>query len=170
MTAPTKTRSLCAWAPTGLPPLNLAIAKRALLDVGICEMPPGSNRSGRIDEYLTAVRSRVGEPWCAAAVAAWWREAGAETPSREAASCDAWMEWAKETSRWAAEPVIGAAVLYGTLADASHIGVVVRTSPLLLSVEGNTALMGYSREGVAVDLKQVARDRVVGYVYPTPLS
>ena len=45
MTAPLKPRSLAAWAPQSTPALNLAIAKRALLDVGICEMPPGSNRS-----------------------------------------------------------------------------------------------------------------------------
>jgi hypothetical protein len=169
MTAPIKLRSLCAWAPPDLPTLNLAIAKRALLDVGICEIPPGSNRSGRIDEYLTVAGSPVGEPWCASAVAAWWREAGAETPPRLAASCDAWMQWAKQTNRWVTQPVIGAAVLYGTPTDATHIGVVVRTNPLLLSVEGNTALMGYSREGVAVDLKQVAQDRVVGYVNPAPI-
>ncbi|MGH7323703.1 MAG: hypothetical protein ACREJ9_03545 [Candidatus Rokuibacteriota bacterium] len=61
-------------------------------------------------------------------------------------------------------------MVYGTFTDASHIGVVVRTNPLLLSVEGNTALMGYSREGVAVDLKLVASDRVLGYVHPAPIS
>lgn len=80
------------------------------------------------------------------------------------------MQWAKHTNRWSDQPVIGAAVLYGTPADASHIGVVVRTNPLVLSVEGNTALMGYSREGVAVDLKLVALDRVVGYAYPASIG
>jgi hypothetical protein len=80
------------------------------------------------------------------------------------------MQWAKQTNRWSDHPVIGVAVLYGTPTDASHIGVVVRTNPLVLSVEGNTALMGYSREGVAVDLKLVALDRVIGYAHPVPIS
>jgi hypothetical protein len=60
-------------------------------------------------------------------------------------------------------------VVYGIPGDASHIGVVVRTEPLLLSVEGNTSIDAFSRNGVAVDLKQVNRPRVLGYVSPTPL-
>jgi hypothetical protein len=169
MTTPVKPRSLAAWAPASTPALNLAIAKRALLDIGICEMPPGSNRSGRIDEYAVAVGCPVGSFWCAAALSAWWREAGAEIPPREAASCDAWMRWARETGRWTDAPAIGRAVVYGIPGDASHIGVVVRTEPLLLSVEGNTSIDAFSRNGVAVDLKQVNRPRVLGYVSPTPL-
>jgi hypothetical protein len=108
----------------------------------------------------------VGQPWCAAAVSAWWRESGAAIPPGESASCDRWREWAQATGRWRSDPIIGAAVVYGTPGDASHIGVVVRTTPLLLSVEGNTSLMGYSRNGLAVDLKQVSLERVLGYVHP----
>ena len=63
---------------------------------------------------------------------------------------------------------MGAAVVYGTTADANHIGVVVRVAPLLLSVEGNTSLAGYSTDGLAVTLKAVATNRVVGYVRPLP--
>lgn len=169
MTAPLKPRSLAAWAPSDTPALNLAIAKRALLDIGICEIPPGSNRSGRIDEYVRAVGSPIGSYWCAAALAAWWREAGAEIPGSLAGSCDAWLAWARETRRWSPVPAIGRAVLYGSPADAVHIGVVVRVDPLLLSVEGNTSIDGTSRNGVAVDLKLVNTPRVIGYVSPTPL-
>jgi hypothetical protein len=168
MTAPINPRSLCAWAPASLPPVNLAIAKRALLDIGICEMPPGSNRSGRIDEYVAAVNSPFGSYWCAAAVAAWSRESGAETPPTLGGSCDAWARWARDTGRWTANPEIGRAVVYGVPGDASHIGVVVRVSPLLLSVEGNTTLEGFGRNGVAVDLKLVNRPRVLGYIDPVP--
>ena len=170
MSTPIKPRSLAAWAPGSTPALSLAIAKRALLDVGICEIPPGSNRSGRIDEYLKAVGSPVRQPWCAAAVSAWWREAGAEIPPRLAASCDAWMLWGKDTGRWTTDrPVIGAAVVYGTPTDAQHIGVVVRTDPLLLSVEGNSAFAQFSREGLAVTLRLVAKDRLLGFVHPLPI-
>jgi len=76
------------------------------------------------------------------------------------------MTWGEEIGHWSAMPEIGAAVVYGVPGDASHIGVVVRTTPLLLSVEGNTSLEGGSRTGVAVDLKRVRIGRVLGYVRP----
>ena len=76
----TEPRTLCPWAPASTPAIALAVARRALHDIGICEIPPGSNRSGRIDEYVTAVGSPLASFWCAAAVAAWFRESGAKTP------------------------------------------------------------------------------------------
>jgi len=157
-------RSLAPWAPASTRPIALAVAKRALLDIGICEIPPGSNRSGRIDEYVKAVGAPLASFWCAAAVAAWFREAGAKLPPSSAGSCDVWMGWAKLTGLWQRTPEIGSAVVYGKPTDASHIGVIVRVEPLLLSVEGNTSLEGYSRNGVAVDLKLVNQARVLGYV------
>jgi hypothetical protein len=164
--APRIVRTLAPWAPTATPPLALAVAKRALLDIGICEIPPGSNRSGRIDEYVQAVGSPLASFWCAAAVAAWFREAGARTPPSSAASCDVWMGWAKLAGLWQPAPAIGSAVVYGKPTDASHIGVIVRVDPLLLAVEGNTSLDGDSRNGVAVDLKLAHPERVLGYVRP----
>ncbi|MDP3401943.1 MAG: hypothetical protein Q8R97_12565 [Brevundimonas sp.] len=166
MTTPLVVRTLAPWAPAATPQLALAVAKRALLDIGICEIPPGSNRSGRIDEYLQAVGSPLASFWCAAAVAAWFREAGAKTPPSSAGSCDVWMGWAKLRGLWQATPAIGSAVVYGKPTDATHIGVVVRVTPLLLSVEGNTSFDGFSRNGVAVDLKFVRTERVLGYVCP----
>ncbi len=159
-------RNLAPWVPSTTPPLNLAIARRALMDIGICEIPPGSNRSGRIDEYVKAVGSPLGSYWCAAAVSAWFREVGAKIPPNAAGSCDTWMNWAKKNNQWFNTPIIGSAVVYGKPGDASHIGVIVRTDPLLLSVEGNTSLGGFDRNGVAVDLKSVDKSRVLGYVYP----
>lgn len=163
--SPVTARPLCPWAPASTPALCLAIAKRALCDVGICEVPPGSNRSPRIDEYVSATGAPLGSYWCAAALAAWFREAGAKVPS-QAASCDSWMGWAKLTARWRTGPALGWAVLYGVPGDARHCGVVVRVEPLLLSVEGNTSLGGFSRNGVAADLKLVATHAVLGYVEP----
>lgn len=166
----TATRLGAPWLDATTPALHAAIVRRALLDVGLCEMPPGSNRSQRIDEYNTATGAPVGSYWCASAVTAWWRESGADVPSHSAASCDAWLAWAHATARFTATPSPGDVVLYGTPADASHCGVVVRVSPLLLSVEGNTSLGGFDRNGVAVDLKLVNTPRVIGYVSPIPLT
>ena len=158
---------LAEWLPAATPALAAAIVRRALLDVGIVEIPPGSNRSPRIDEYCLAAKVPVGSYWCAAAVAAWWRESGAEIPAYPA-GCDEWMAWARQTHRWATTPAAGAAVLYGKPGDASHIGVVVRVTPMLLSCEGNTSFGGYTRNGVGVALKEVDTARVLGYVLPMP--
>lgn len=129
-------------------------------------------------------RDARGYPWCAAGAADWWREAGAETPPISArwwrehnkgvvlgpASCDGWLRWALITGRFSPIPVVGAAVLYGTRADATHIGVVLRLTPILSSIEGNTTFNSYSREGVACDVRPVTRERVVGYVHPLPIA
>lgn len=158
---------LARWLPDATPALHRRIVERAIADIGILEMPPGSNRSGVIDEYNRLAGVPVGSYWCASAVGAWWRDAGAPFLPPGYASCDRWMAWARSTGRWTGTPVPGAAVVYGQPGDASHIGVVIRTDPILLSIEGNTTLGGeYSRNGVAVDLKAVNLTRLLGFVLP----
>lgn len=162
-------RSLASWLPADTPAIQLAIVKRALLDIGICEIPPGSNRSGRIDEYCRAAGAPVGSYWCAAALYVWWREAGADVPPLRLgpASCDTWMHWAMRERLWQLKPIPGAAVVYGTLKDAHHIGAIVRVAPLVFSVEGNTTVSTtFSRNGVAVDMKEPNPTQVVGYIHP----
>lgn len=165
-----KPRRLAPWLdPDAVGVLRLAIVQRALLDVGLCETPPGSNRGIRIDEYVQAVKSPLGSPWCAAAVAAWLREAGAKVPLAAAGSCDIWMAWAHTNKTWRGldyRPEPGDVVVYGARADANHIGVVVRTTPRVLSVEGNTSLDRYEREGWIVTARLVQPGRVLGYIVP----
>lgn len=91
-------RTLAPWLDATTPDLEQRIVRRALCDVGIVEMPPGSNRSPRIDEYVAAVGSPIGSRWCAAALAAWWRKSGATTPDQDAGSCDVWVSWARKHS------------------------------------------------------------------------
>lgn len=161
-------RELAEWLSDDVPELERAIVRRAMCDIGIVEMPPGSNRSPRIDEYVTAVGSPVGSRWCAAAVAAWWRESGASVPAVDGGSCNAWMRWSKGTDTWVANPHAGSAVVYGRDGVATHMGVVVRVEPELLSVEGNTSVAGdFDPNGVAVALKRVMSARVLGYIEPT---
>ncbi len=164
------------WLPDATSPRVVNVIRRALVDIGICEMPPGSNRSGVIDEYNSRAGAPVGSFWCAAAVGAWWQDAGLVTPGGYA-SCDNWMRWAIATNRWVPvgqTPPLGGAVLYGVPGDAKHIGQIIRVSPLILSVEGNTTVegagFGASRNGVAVSLKEVTlgKDPVLGYVAPLP--
>lgn len=158
--------SSAAWLDASVGELAQRVVRRALLDVGMLEMPPGSNRSPRIDMYVAAVGSPLGSRWCAAAVAAWWRDAGSQSPAHDAGSCDAWHAWALANALWRTAPEPGYAVLFGSGTKAVHIGVVVRVSPLVLSVEGNTSPGGFDANGVAVALKQVNQHTVLGYIAP----
>lgn len=157
--------------------------ERALADVFIMESPPGSNRGYTIDAYNKACGVPEGSPYCASALAAWWRDAGLRLPPMPGdefwtrnklptaygpASTDAWRAWALVEALWMSEPVVGGAVVYGTGRDATHIGIVIRTSPVVMSFEANTTLDGhFSREGIAFDRKTLDRERkemVLGYI------
>jgi len=118
------------------------------------------------------VGSPLGSYWCAAALAAWWREAGAGIPSTAAGACETWHQWARAAGRFTTTPAEGYAVLYSFAGNghADHCGVIVRVAPILLSVEGNTSLAGYSRNGVLVDLKLTTTANVLGYISPVLLT
>lgn len=156
--------------------LRVLIVERAFRDIGICEVPPGSNRSGRIDAYLRAahvpeslIQSGRGY-WCAAWAGRVWYEAGALVPPNYA-DCDEWVKFGKARGLWRKEPCVGAAVLYGIPGDASHIGLIIRSDRhYLLNIEGNTGANGYSRNGVMCDMKPVEKTRVLGYVWPKPYA
>lgn len=167
---------IAGWLDRSVTPaLNVRIVERNFCDLGLGEMKDHPNRSPRIDKYLRwanvpedIILSGRGY-WCAAQLGAVWRDAGARVPT-DYANCDAWVKFAKQHRVWSAEPVVGAAVLYGIPGDASHIGGIVRVPDarydLLLNIEGNTSLNGYSNNGVLCDLKAVTTTRVLGYVHP----
>lgn len=143
---------------------------RALADVGLCEIPPGSNRSPTIDEYNRRAGAVAGSYWCASALFCWAQDCGLWTPPRGLApSCDEWVKAAQREGRWTFAPRVGYAVFYHSPSnqlDAVHCGLVVRTVPLEFSVEGNTSIGGstVTRNGVAVGLKMVNSVRLMGYV------
>jgi hypothetical protein len=162
---------LLRWMGADVDTLHATIAMRATIDVGILENPPGSNRSPEIDAMMDLVGSPRGMSWCAAAVSSWFKFAGAEIPPTEAGAVRAWKAWAFRTSRWTTRAAIGRAVVYGDAQDnPEHIGVIIRVLPVMLSVEGNTSLQGYSTNGVACAEKAVTLTRVLGYISPTPLT
>ena len=146
--------------------LRRVLVVRALADVGIEET--AANSSGYIDEILLDADAKPGDPWCAAAVNRWCKDAGAARPPRWQASCDTWMTWAKSRGTWEApayKAQPGDLVVYGVPGDAQHIGVVGRvTARGARSIEGNTSFAGVSREGIACDYKPVDTKRVIGYI------
>ena len=98
-------------------------------------------------------------------------------PKHGVGSCDEWYLQAEEAGKLSSKPEIGAAVLYtnwqkmgpgrfnGRL-DIVHIGLVLRVTPVEQSIEGNTTLGKYDRNGYTQTHKEVDKKRVAGYVLP----
>jgi hypothetical protein len=147
--------------------LGRAIVLRAMADVGILEVPLGSNRGKRIDAMTRRSGAPLGSWWCGIEVGAVFADCGALVPEGYAAT-DNWLPYVVK------EPVIGAAILYGlrkpgpvvNWGNAHHIGIVVRLEPMVLSIEGNRAFAGSSNNGVAVDIGPVLRTDILGYFHP----
>ena len=145
--------------------IGSAIAKSAIDDVGIHEEPMSSNRGKYIDEYNLLAESPVGSYWCGNFVGYHFKKCGAKTP-KFTGRCQDWVQWAQANNLWIATPEIGSAVIYGDSAGkAEHMGIVVCVPPKF-SVEGNTSLDGYSRNGDVVSLKSFSKPTrtVLGYV------
>jgi hypothetical protein len=149
----------------------------ALTNIGVCEDPLGSNRGPEIDAWAREFDSPVGSFWCALAVAKARREGGLWVPEHDAGSCDEWWYGAQRAGYAAQVPSPGAAVVYtngrGIVGgrydgqpDAVHIGIVLRLTPALLSIEGNTTLGKYDKDGFVQALKEVNQACVLGYVRP----
>lgn len=147
----------------------------ALTKIGVCEDPPGSNRGPELDQWCKEAGSPLGSYWCAITVWKQSKVAGLWTPSRDAGSCDEWVKQAMASGRWTATPTPGAVVVYTNgkkltagrykgQKDADHMGRVLRVSPVLLSVEGNTTLGKYDRNGFIQTLKPIETPRVYGYI------
>lgn len=149
----------------------------ALLHIGVCEDPVGSNRGLEIDAWAKEFGSPLGSYWCALAVGKARKAGGLWIPTRDVGSCDEWYLQAEQAGKLLKEPCHGAAILYTTgktlgpgryagRKDINHIGLAVRLTPKLFSVEGNTTLTGFDRNGYVMTLKECERARVQAYVAP----
>jgi hypothetical protein len=121
--------------------------------------------------------SPLGSYWCALSVGKARKTGGLWIPSHDVGSCDEWYLEAEQRGKLLTNPCHGAAVLYTNGArivngryagrlDAVHIGLVVRIRPRLMSVEGNTTLGKYDRNGDVQTLKEVDANRVLAYIAP----
>jgi hypothetical protein len=147
------------------------IVAAALRDLGTTEnpLPPKTpeNSGTRVLEMLRNTGINGPAYWCAAAVTTWYKAAGAMYPPSGAASCDVWMTWAKKNNLFSKTPAVGAAMLYGTPADAHHIGIVETVSGgKITTIEGNTSGGGFNRNGVGVFRKTPNAAKAVGFVLP----
>lgn len=144
--------------------LEYAIVRRAFCDLGILEVPLGSNRGTRIDHYAKRGGSPLGSYWCGLLVGAVFADCGAKVP-REYGATKNWLPYVVDTPR------IGSAILYGVNGIPHHIEIVVRLAPMMLSIGGNRSYAGTSsNNGVAVDIGPVVRRDILGYIRPVPVS
>jgi hypothetical protein len=167
------------YLPTSTPELQIRIVERAHDDIGEGEtIGPdgrGTNRSAFVDRVNARFGSPLGSYWCANWCGGVWQDAGAPLPPVPG-SCESWRRWAFETNRFRDQPQPGYAVLYGTSARATHIGIVARLVPdatahwgrRVLVIEGNTSLGQYSRDGWTVAEKTLDAEHLIGFVAPRP--
>jgi hypothetical protein len=142
----------------------------AKLDIGKMEdpLPPGKpeNWGAYVQSCLKSTGLTSPAFWCAAFVTKIYKSAGASNPS--SAGCDEWRAWAKKKGLWSREPAIGAAILYGSEADAHHIGIVESFDAKgnITTIEGNTSGGGFNRNGVGVFRKRTTKAKALGFVIP----
>ena len=167
-----------------VPKLNLLVCIRAAQDLASCEDPPSSNRSTDIDAWNARAGAPKGSYWCASWATAVWEDCVVDLPKHGRASCDNLVAWAKREGLWIkSDPVNrqpkvlpGSLVLYTNWEklpghedefDAVHVGIVIRVTPYLMSMEGNAAIGGtFSANGEAVVLRKVDTRKVYGFVAP----
>lgn len=149
----------------------------ALQNIGVCEDPVGSNRGPEIDAWADEFGSPRGSFWCALSVGKARKVGGLWIPSHDVGSCDEWYLQAEQQGLLSQTPYHGAAVLYTNgktitegrykgRKDAVHIGLVLRLRPVAMSIEGNTTIGKYDRNGFVQALKEIDASRVLGYVAP----
>jgi hypothetical protein len=160
-----------AVAPTGVE-AALDFARR---NIGVCEDPVGSDRGPEIDAWAREFGSPVGSFWCALSVGMARKAGGLWIPSHDTGSCNEWVYQATRAGLIRKVPERGAAVVYtnhtvvhggrydGQL-DAVHIGIVLRVEPVLLSIEGNTVIGTFDRNGFVQALKEVDLKRVLCFI------
>ncbi|MBA3890985.1 MAG: hypothetical protein H0X64_10685 [Gemmatimonadaceae bacterium] len=145
--------------------------------VGVTEVPLGSNRAPDIDAWCREFGSPLGSYWCALYVGHVRKTHGLWVPSRDVGNCDEWVLQARERGLASSTPVPGAAAVFTNWSrhtsgrykgqhDAVHISLVLRVTPRLEDLGGNTTLTGFSRNGDTVAKKGIDRNRILCWVLP----
>lgn len=178
--APEAWPRLAGWLVPGqnCTPLGYSIVDRAFRDLGILEVPNGSNRGTRLDAWNRRAGTPLGSWWCAIWAGLVWADCGALVPENFSGT-DYWLPFVKE-GRERARPEPGDAVIYGLKkpgpvvpwGNAHHMGIIVRApepvngQQFTLTIEGNRGFAGSTNNGVAVDIGPMLRTDILGYVTP----
>lgn len=141
-------------------------------ELGVTEMPPGSNRVKYWDEYGAGWQ---GQPWCV--VFLWWcfQHAGegmAFFGGGKTASCGTLLRWYSAQGQTVAKNDIqpGDIVIlnFSGTSETQHCGLVVDTLKMgyIQTIEGNTSQSGSQSNGGQVCLKTRNLSQVVGVCRP----
>ena len=151
----------------GVASLREQVARRALRDACMLEVPTGSNRGKYIDLYLRRAHVpesliTTGKGWyCASWAGAVFVDAGALVPA-DYGSCDAWLPFVEPAGY---KPQTGDAILYGVPGDAHHIGIVL-VPEYKITIEANRSLKDQGNNGLGIFVGPSSRTDVLGYVQP----
>lgn len=131
----------------------------------------------RVDAYLKVIHCDPGKPWALAAVAAWFKESGAEIPTGKGQAEDAvsaakgWVAWAKKTQRFSTTPTIGAAIVYGVktvnIETPTHLGCVVQVidGGRVLSIEAKTVTTTDGTTTIELQQVEVNNTATMGFIF-----
>ena len=126
-------------------PSRFTITEIANSQLGVTELT-GHNDGPKVQAYLSTVKLRTGEPWCAAFVSWVYKQAGFPRPR------SGWSPALFPTSRLARSALPGdvIGIYYPELKRIGHCGIVTQqTGKWIYSIEGNTTVQG-SREAQGV--------------------
>jgi hypothetical protein len=138
------------------------VIAHAKKDIGLEEVPRGSNRHPRIQLSLRNCGLSGAYPWCCSIAVTWIRECFPALPILMTADCDALLAHGREKKIIYSTPKAGDIFLrLASRFDANHAGLVI--SDNFDTIEGNTN-PGGSREGYGVfERKRPITDSYVFY-------
>jgi surface antigen len=140
--------------------LDVLVAARH--ELGVVELPPGSNRV-KYNDWAGVVPG----PWCAA-FASYCLSQGGALDVPPFVYCPTGVAEYKAAGRWGSQPRIGAVVFYRWpgMDRAAHVGIVeaVRSDGSIIAIEGNSDVAGGGSGGKV--MRQVRRANIEGYGYP----
>lgn len=152
-----------------------AVIRKAASQIGVTEVPFGSNRTP-----YTAWYGMVG-PWCAMFVSWVFWHAGYKLPpittEKGFAYCPSIVAWAKANGCWRPSssdyvPKRGDIVLFDFIGRPSHVGIVdfLRADGRVATIEGNTNPAGSRTGGMVMRHNRSRRGSTIGYVDVTAIA
>lgn len=163
--------------PDGIGPLRRRILEVGLheLDLGVHEVPWGSNRGPRVDVYLPKwARKRPGPPWCAWFVTWVLEQALGEVPTgARRGGCEMLRSDAIRTQLWCPKGDVAPGELRpipgdlfwmdtdGNTGNKGHVGIVLRVSEDFSEI---STIEGNSGQGVRLGHRVLSDPRIRGFI------
>lgn len=125
----------------------------AIGELGVTEVPRGSNSGPRVNQYLASAGLGPGYPWCMAFLNWCFRQAGLDLEHPNEASVGFFEAWASDKGYLVGVPMRGDVICYRFDSDnwPDHVGIVERVYPGSVdAIEGNTAVGNDANGGMVM--------------------